>query len=143
MADAKDSAGKTTSATDRASAAAKDAADRMKAGAEKARETFQDKVVDPAKRAGEAMKASGAKVAEGNKTVGLRMIDQAETNAKEAFAAMRAAAAASDLSEVMKIQGDYLREQGQRNMNQAREIGELIMQFGRDAVAPLRSGGKK
>ena len=117
-------------------------ADRPKTRAEKARETFE-KVADPARRAGAAMKASGEKVAEGNRTVGLRMIDQAEANAREAFAAMRAAAGARDVSEVMKIQGDYLREQSQRNMAQAREIGELIMQFGRDAVAPLRPTSDK
>jgi len=39
---------------------------------------------------------------------------------------------------VMKIQGEFLREQGSRSMANAREIGELIMQFGREAVAPLR-----
>ena len=44
------------------------------------------------KRAGEAMKASGEKVAEGSSAVGLKVIDQAEQNAREAFAAMRAAA---------------------------------------------------
>jgi len=122
---------------------AKATADKMRAGAEKARESFKEHVVDPAKRAGEAMKASGEKVAEGNKTIGLKMIDQAEANAREAFLAMRAAAGAKDLSEVMKIQGDYLREQGNRSMTQAREIGELIMQFGRDAVGPLKGGVKK
>lgn len=119
------------------------AADRMKAGAQKARETFEEKVADPARRAGAAMKASGEKVAEGNKTIGLAMIDQAEQNAREAFAAMRAAAGANDLSQVMKIQGDYLREQNQRNMTQAREIGELIMRFGREAVAPLRGASER
>ena len=137
------SANTTKAATDKAASNAKAATDKMREGAEKARETFQDKIVDPAKRAGEAMKASGEKVAEGNKTIGVKMIDQAETNAKEAFAAMREAARAKDLSEVMKIQGDYMREQGQRSMSQAREIGELIMQFGRDAVAPLRGGDKR
>jgi hypothetical protein len=55
---------------------------------------------------------------------------------------MRAAAAAKDLSEVMKIQGEFLREQGSRSMTNAREIGELIMQFGREAVAPLWRGGR-
>lgn len=129
-------------AKDQATNAAKAAADKMRDGAAKARETFQDKVVDPAKRAGEAMKASGDKVVQGNKTIGVKMIDQAEQNAREAFAAMREAAKAKDVSEVMKIQGDYLREQGNRSMAQAREIGELIMQFGRDAVAPLRGGDK-
>lgn len=112
-------------------------ADRLRAGAQKARETFE-KVADPALRAGAAMKASGEKVVEGNKTIGLRLIDQAEQNARQAFAAMRAAAGATDLSDVMRIQGEYLREQTQRNMAQAREVGELIMQFGRDAVSPMR-----
>jgi len=133
----------TKSATDQAANAARDATDRLREGAEKARETFQDKVVDPARRAGEAMKASGQKMAEGGSTIGTRMIDQAETNAHEAFAAMRRAASAKDVSEVMKIQGDYLREQGTRSMAQAREIGELIMQFGRDAVQPLKGGGSE
>lgn len=122
---------------------AKDAAGKIREGAEKAKEAFQERVVDPAKRAGEAMKASGEKVVEQNKTIGLKMIDQAETNAREAFSAMRAAAGAKDLSEVMKIQGDFLRDQGNRSMTQAREIGELIMQFGRDAVGAMKGGSKK
>ncbi|WP_256926685.1 phasin family protein [Sphingomonas sp. TZW2008] len=154
MADEKDmqttgaqgSAADTSSASADASAgagAATGAADRMKAGAQKARETFEEKVADPARRAGAAMKATGEKVAEGNKTIGLAMIDQAEQNAREAFAAMRAAAGANDLSQVMKIQGDYLRDQNQRNMTQAREIGELIMRFGREAVAPLRGASER
>jgi phasin family protein len=109
-----------------------------KSTADKARETINERIIDPAKKAGEAMRASGAKMAENSSTIGAKMIDQAEANAKEAFAAMRAAASAKDLSEVMKIQGDFLRDQGSRSMGQAREIGELIMQFGRDAVAPLR-----
>jgi len=111
-----------------------DATDRV-------RDAFQERVADPAMRAGEAMRESGRKAAEGGSAIGTRMIDQAEANAHEAFAAMRRAAQASDLSEVMRIQGDYLRDQGARSMSQAREIGELIMQFGRDAVAPLRGGG--
>ena len=75
------------SATDKTANAAKDATDRLRAGAEQARETFQDKVVEPARRAGEAMKASGQKMAENSSTIGVRMIDQAESNAHEAFAA--------------------------------------------------------
>lgn len=130
-------------ATDRAASAAKDATDRMRQGAEQARDAFTEKVVDPARRAGEAMKETGGKIAEGGATIGKTMIDQAEQNAREAFAAMREAASASDLTQVMKIQGDYLREQSQRSMSQAREIGELIMKFGKDAVAPLQGGGIK
>ncbi|SEK54956.1 Phasin protein [Sphingomonas palmae] len=95
-----------------------------------------------AQRAGEAMRASGQKMANNSSSLGIAMIDQAQTNAEQAFAAMRAAAQAKDLGDVMRIQGDYLREQSQRSMNQAREIGELIMKFGREAVAPMQGGGK-
>ena len=138
-----DGANASKAATDRAADAAKGAADTMRENAEKARDAFSEKVVDPARRAGEAMKESGGKIAEGGATIGKAMIDQAEQNAREAFAAMREAASASDLTQVMKIQGDYLREQSQRSMSQAREIGELIMKFGKDAVAPLQGGGIK
>ena len=54
---------------------------------------------------------------------------------------MRAAAGAKDLSEVMKIQAEYLRDQGNRSLGQAREIGELIVQIGRDS-ADVFKGGK-
>ncbi|MDB5704912.1 MAG: hypothetical protein JWN66_2028 [Sphingomonas bacterium] len=109
-----------------------------KSTTDKVKDTINEKIVDPAKKAGEAMKASGAKVAEGGATVSMKLIDQAESNARQAFAALRAAASAKDLSEVMKVQGEYLREQGSRSMTQAREIGELIMQIGRNAVEPLK-----
>ena len=54
---------------------------------------------------------------------------------------MRAAAGAKDISDVMRIQSEFLRDQGNRSMAQAREIGELIMQFGQDAVGSARGQG--
>lgn len=128
---------------DEAAAKVKSATDTMRDAGEKARASFNDQLVEPAKRAGEAVKASGKKVVEGGSTISARLLDQAETNAKEAFVAMREAAKASDLTEVMRIQGDYMREQAQRSVDQAREIGELIMQFGREAVEPLKDSAKK
>lgn len=102
------------------------------------RDAFNEKIAEPAKKAGEAIREAGGKVAESSSAIGIKMLDQAEANAREAFAAMRAAAGAKDLSEVMKIQGDFLREQGQRSMTQAREMGEVILQFGREAVGAVR-----
>ena len=128
------------SATDQAASFAKDAAERMRSAGEQARSTFNDRVVEPAKRAGEALREGGQKVAENNQAIGLKMIDHAENNAREAFAAMRKAAQASDLSSVMQIQGDYLREQSTRSMAHAREVGDLIAQFGRDALGAMRGG---
>ncbi|NNC72146.1 MAG: phasin family protein [Sphingomonadaceae bacterium] len=84
------------------------------------------------------LRDAGKAVAENSGVVGLKMIDQAEENAKSAFSAMRDAAQAKDVGEVMKIQGEFLRQQGERSVNQAREIGELIAEFGRDAVSSMR-----
>ncbi len=82
-------------------------------------------------------------MAEGGYAISLKMINQAEANTHEAFAAMRHAASAKDISEIMKIQGDFLREQGNRSVAQAREIGEMISQFGRDALGTLQGRVKQ
>lgn len=139
MADNSTQASATASAaTDSAAAAARNTTDAMRDAGERMRDTFQSGMAEPAKRATEAMRATGEKMAQGGSTLGLKMLDQAEQNAQAGFAAMRQAAQAKDVSDVMKIQSDFMREYSSRSMAQAREIGELIVQFGRDAVAPLR-----
>ena len=117
------------------------AADAASAGA-RAASGFTDRAMDGARRAGEAFKASGEKVAEGRSTIGLKMIEQAEENAREAFSAMREAASAKDMTDIMRIQADYLRKSGSRTVEQAREIGEMIARFGREATAPMRPDRK-
>ena len=99
-------------------------------------DNFADRMTAPLKNAGEAMRNAGAKAAENSQTINLKVIDQAEQNAREAFNALRAAASARSLSEVMEIQANYVREQSSRGMDQIREIGELIARFGREAVVP-------
>jgi len=119
-------------ATDKAAKRAKDATDRAATAAKG--------VADRVEAAGENVRKSGEKIAKQGSAVSLKVIEQAEANTREAFTALRAAAAAAgNPTEVAKIQGDYLRQQGARSMAQAREIGELILQFGRDAVG----AGKK
>ncbi|MDJ0278461.1 phasin family protein [Sphingomonas sp. 2R-10] len=92
---------------------------------------------NPAAEATERMRAAGSAMTENGSQLGLTILSQAEANTQEAFRAMRAAAQASDLSEVMRIQSDYLRDQGARSMTQAREVGEMIARFGRDAVGQV------
>ncbi len=95
---------------------------------------------DAAQQATDRLRASGQHMMESGQTISTKILDQVEANTQEAFSAMRAAAQAKDLSQVMQIQSDFLRSQSQRSMEQAREIGQLIMQFGRAAVSP-GSGG--
>lgn len=96
---------------------------------------------DKMKAAGDAMRETGTRAAEAGTNVSLKLLDQAEENTRQAFAAMRAAAQAGSIGDVMKVQADYIREQSSRSMSQVREIGDLIVNFGREAMAPLT--GKK
>lgn len=125
--DATDKAAKRAKqATDRAAKAAKTATDRVAAGAKSAADRVED--------VGANIRKSGEKLAKQGNSVSMKVIEHAETNTREAFAAMRAAAAAKNPAEVAKIQGEYLRQQGARALTHAREIGDLIMQFGKDAI---------
>lgn len=88
------------------------------------------------KNAGDQMKNAGQRMAEQNRQLNMRLIEQAEENAREVFNALREAAQAKSLKDVTEVQTRFLREQGKRGMDQLREIGDLIARFGREAVAP-------
>lgn len=96
---------------------------------------------DKLKAAGEAMKEGATKAAENSAALSMKVIDHAEENTRQAFAALRAAAKAGGVAEVMKVQADYVRDQGSRSMAQIKEVGEMIASFGREAMSGLT--GKK
>lgn len=107
---------------------------------DQAKETAQatsEAMTDSMRSAAERMQSAGSAMADSSSQLGTRMLDQAEANTQEAFKAMRAAAQANDITEVMRIQAEYLREQGSRSVTQAREIGELIASFGRNAIGTM------
>lgn len=110
-------------------------------GANNGSNDFNDRLTQPLKAAGEALRGAGNKAAENTSEMSLTMIEHAEQNTREAFAAMRAAAKVSSLADLMKVQGEYVREQSSRSVEQARQIGDLITRFGREVMAPL--GTKK
>jgi phasin family protein len=118
-------------AADEPVAAATDAAESIGS-------TLHERVVEPLKAAGEKLKEAGQKAAANASEISALVIDHAESNTREAFAALRAAAKAGTVTDVLKVQGEFVRDQGARSLQQAREIGELIAKFGRDAIAPLR-----
>src|SRR4051812_1760476 len=91
--------------------------------------SFTDRIGEPLRNAGEAMRASTQKVADNTQQLNLKIIDQAEQNAREAFNALRAAANARSFAEVMEVQSRFIREQTGRGMEQIREVGELIARF--------------
>lgn len=96
---------------------------------------------DKLKAAGEAVKDGAAKAAQNSAALSMKVIDHAEENTRQAFAALRAAAKAGGLTELMQVQSDYVRDQGSRSMAQVKEVGEMIASFGREAMSNLT--GKK
>ncbi|MFM9978838.1 MAG: phasin family protein [Sphingomonadaceae bacterium] len=101
-------------------------------------EKAADKIAGGAKKAGKAMKDMAEKAAANASSLNGKVIDHAEENTRAAFAAMRSAASVKSVQELAKVQTDYVRDQGARSMTQVREIGDLIAQFGRDAMAAVR-----
>jgi hypothetical protein len=96
---------------------------------------------DKMKAAGDAVREGATKAAENSAALSMKVIDHAEENTRQAFAALRAAAQANGVTDLMKVQADYVRDQGGRSMAQVREIGEMIASFGREAMSGL--SGKK
>lgn len=105
---------------------------------EKKEAKVAEKVADGAKKAGKAMKDMAEKAASNATALNAKVIDHAEANTRAAFAAMRSAASVKSVQELAKIQTEFVKEQGARSMAQAREVGDLIAQFGRDAMAAFR-----
>ena len=106
--------------------------------ADKKKGKLEEAMVEPLMAAGEAIKAAGQKAAENSVALTSKVIDHAEANTREAFAALRAAAQSTSVNDVMKVQGDYVREQSARAMEHAREIGDLIAQFGRETMSSIK-----
>jgi len=93
---------------------------------------------DAVKRAGETVREAASSAAQNAASLNATVIDHAEENVREAFKALRAAAGSTSIQDVVKAQTDYVKEQGARSMAQAREVGEMIAQFGRSAMEAWR-----
>jgi hypothetical protein len=106
--------------------------------AKKKSETTAEKVAEGAKKAGKTVRDMASKAASNAAALNGKVIDHAEENTRAAFAAMRSAASVKSLNELAKIQTDFVKEQGARSMAQVREVGDLVAQFGRDAMAAMR-----
>jgi len=93
---------------------------------------------DAVKRAGENVREAASSAAQNAASLNAKVIDHAEENVREAFKALRAAAGSTSIQDVVNAQTDYVKEQGARSMAQAREVGEMIAQFGRSAMEAWR-----
>jgi hypothetical protein len=99
-----------------------------------AQEKFAEKSGDAMKKAGQSMKDAAGKVSANAAALNSKVIDQAEENTRAAFVALRSAASVKSVQELAKIQGDFMKEAAARSQTQIKEVGEMIAQFGKDAM---------
>jgi hypothetical protein len=134
---------KTTTASikDKAAKATKSATKTAAKTKKKVEEAVHEAVED----AGNAVEKAGKKIRETaehamNNAAALnaRVIDHAEENAKEAFAAMRKIATSKDVKQIVQVQTAFVKEQSARSVAQVKEVGEMIASFGRMAVEGMR-----
>lgn len=102
------------------------------------KEKVTDKIAEPVKKAGMAIRESAERVVKRTASLNSKVIDHAEANTREAFAAMRAVAEAKSVTDIAKIQTKFVRDQSERSVAQVKEIGEMIAKFGRDTIAQVR-----
>ncbi|MEQ1547274.1 MAG: phasin family protein [Chakrabartia sp.] len=106
--------------------------------AKKAKTTTAEKIAEPIKKATKTIRETASKAVENTVAINTKVIDHAETNAHEAFAAMRKVAGAKTVQDVVKVQSAFVKAQSARSTAQVREVGEMIASFGRDALAMMR-----
>ena len=105
---------------------------------EKKAKTTAEKVAEPIQKAGKAIREGAAQAMANTAAINAKVIDHAETNAKEAFATLRKVAGAKSVQDVIKAQGEFVKEQSARSTAHVREVGELIASFGRQALETMR-----
>ena len=110
------------------------------AKAEKTKKTKStaERVAEPVKKAGKVIREGAAQAMANTAAINAKVIDHAEANAREAFATMRKVANAKSVQDVIKAQGDFVKEQSARSAAHVREVGELIASFGRRALDTMR-----
>lgn len=100
--------------------------------------TTAEKVAEPIQKAAKAVRESAAHAMANTAAINAKVIDHAETNAKEAFATLRKVASAKSVQEVVKAQTEFVKAQSARSTAHVREVGELIASFGRQALETIR-----
>jgi phasin family protein len=132
---AKKPAAKAAKSTVKSTKSVKPAATASKPAKQK---SAAEKMAEPIRNASKTIRENAGKALNNTVAINTRVIDHAESNAREAFAAMRQVATAKTLQDVVKVQSAFVKQQSERSSAQVREVGEMIASFGRDALSMMR-----
>ena len=113
----------------------KDIRSMAEASVEQARKAFEKFVAGAQQTAG-AIEERGATVRAGAKDIGAKAISYAEKNMQASLDYAQALLHAKDLSEVMRLHSDYVRNQMRSLAEQASEMGQLMGKAAMEAAKP-------
>jgi phasin len=105
------------------------------ASVDQARKAFE-KFVSSAQAAAGSLEQRGATVRAGARDVSARALAYAEKNVEASLDHAQSLLQAKDLTEIMRLHGDYVQAQMRSLAEQAREMGELVGQAAMDAAKP-------
>ena len=105
------------------------------AGFNHARDAFE-KFLTGAQAAAGSIEEHGATVRAGAKDVGAKAISLAEKNVHASLDYAQSLVHAKDLSEVMRLHGEYVHAQMKALAEQASEIGQAVSKAAMDAAKP-------
>jgi phasin family protein len=98
-------------------------------------EKFADKATEAVKQAGKTIQDAASKAGDNASALNAKVIDHVEQNTRAAFEALRTAASVKSVQELAQIQSEFVKGAAERSQAQIKEVGELIVQFGKDAMA--------
>jgi phasin len=105
------------------------------ASVEQARKAFEKFLAGAQQTAG-VIEERGATVRAGAKDIGAKAISYAEKNVQASLDYAQALLHAKDLTEVMRLHGEYVRTQMRALAEQASEMGQAVSRAAMDAAKP-------
>jgi phasin len=105
------------------------------ASVQQARKTFE-KLLTGAEVAADTMEQRGATVRAGAKDIGAKAIAFAETNVQSSLDYAQSLLHAKDLTEAMRLHGEFVQAQMRTLAEQATEMGQAVSRAAMDAAKP-------
>jgi phasin len=105
------------------------------AGFEQARRTFE-KFLSSAHETAGSMEERGATVRAGAKDIGSKVMAYAEKNVQASLDYAQSLVHAKDLSEVMRLHGEFVQAQMRALAEQASDMGQAVSKAAMDAAKP-------
>ena len=120
----------------------KDMRSIAEAGVDQARKAFEKFLAGAQATAG-SLEERGATVRAGARDIGAKAMSYAEKNVQASLDYAQSLLHARDLTEMMRLHGEYVQSQMRSLAEQASEMGQIVSRAALDAAKPKTQGSEK